>query len=701
MSETNHNVNVNVKTHGAEEAAEDIAAMGKQAKKVHQQTVSQNKKEADTTKTIKDQAKREREEKKKEALRELKDLKARNRLFATENKIRRERLRLRANEERRSRSTFSGGFLGGLRDRLLPNVPRDRGEWGQAAGALLGGVLSTAVGTLAASAVSALTRLVAMPFRAIGEQYESYRNYAQQLSKLAGYAGGGASAADIKSLRLGAGKALGYSPEEVISAAAMTSRATGSYKGTGSALALSRVLGQDVSETTGMLGQMRQAGYKDFTSTGAGYRDLTKAMAAGVASGLEKARLPEFLSGVMDLTSKAAGRAAGDVSTAPFAQLLSTLARSGVSGLQGARGAAVASALEEGFTSPGGGEEGRALALHAMGFGGGKSFYEAERALERGTAGDPQFIKQMIDTVNEAAGSGEEANRAIKVMLGGRLTLDQIEAVQKAIKAGEDPTAVLGEALESERDILRDIRSLLSGGNDEFLHESRRAASIANENIDNGAQLKDALESIQDVLREFITQNIDTVRTVLTELATFMEEMRPVLRTISTVMGELVTWLQSKRNKTSGSQYAAGVEDLYRLGLAGTAREVGEHLGISRPLPEDSVSPELAQRLNNPTLRRYYGEFMAEADRLSTLPMTSPSVSFPAQPGSPAVYATSNEVDMLRVADAFARRLGFDQATGPTDTSGEIRSMLAFLVAQGLNVPSSVRAIVDRTGGPQ
>jgi hypothetical protein len=260
---------------------------------------------------------------------------------------------------------------------------------------------------------------------------------------------------------------------------------------------------------------------------------------------------------------------------------------------------------------------------------------------------------------------------------------------------------VLGEALESERDILRDIRSLLSGGNDEFLHESRRAASIANENIDNGAQLKDALESIQDVLREFITQNIDTVRTVLTELATFMEEMRPVLRTISTVMGELVTWLQSKRNKTSGSQYAAGVEDLYRLGLAGTAREVGEHLGISRPLPEDSVSPELAQRLNNPTLRRYYGEFMAEADRLSTLPMTSPSVSFPAQPGSPAVYATSNEVDMLRVADGFARRLGFDQATGPTDTSGEIRSMLAFLVAQGLNVPSSVRAIVDRTGGPQ
>jgi len=693
MSETNHNVNVNVKTHGAEEAAEDIAAMGKQAKKIHQQAVSQNKKEAATTKTTTQQAKRERAERKKEAPRELRDLQARNRLFATENKIRRERLRLRANEERRSRSTFSGGFLGGLRDRLLPNVPRDRGEWGQAAGALLGGVLSTAVGTLAASAVSALTRLVAMPFRAIGEQYESYRNYAQQLSKLAGYAGGGASAADIKSLRLGAGKALGYSPEEVISAAAMTSRATGSYKGTGSALALSRVLGQDVSETTGMLGQMRQAGYKDFTSTGAGYRDLTKAMAAGVASGLEKARLPEFLSGVMDLTSKAAGRAAGDVSTAPFAQLLSTLARSGVSGLQGARGAAVASALEEGFTSPGGGEEGRALALHAMGFGGGKSFYEAERALERGTAGDPQFIKQMIDTVNEAAGSGEEANRAIKVMLGGRLTLDQIEAVQKAIKAGEDPTAVLGEALESERDILRDIRSLLSGGNDEFLHESRRAASIANENIDNGAQLKDALESIQDVLREFITQNIDTVRTVLTELATFMEEMRPVLRAISMALSDLVKFFSDSEpraavstTKTAKDLEAPQVENM---------RRAQQQFLATRALTQD---PELA-----------YQGLITDYAAILENPATAHGIATTFEAGGATqgpLPVSDVERTVLSTLDRFARERGFDPAahggSGATDTRAEMQAMMSYVVGTlQFAVPSSVRAIVDRTGGPQ
>jgi hypothetical protein len=693
MSETNHNVNVNVKTHGAEEAAEDIAAMGKQAKKIHQQAVSQNKKEAATTKTTTQQAKRERAERKKEAPRELRDLQARNRLFATENKIRRERLRLLANEERRSRSTFRGGFRGGLRDRLLPNMPRDRGEAGQAAGALLGGVLSTAVGTLAAAAVSALTRLVAMPFRAIGEQYESYRNYAQQLSKLAGYAGGGASAADIKSLRLGAGQALGYSPEEVISAAAMTSRATGSYKGTGSALALSRVLGQDVSETTGMLGQMRQAGYKDFTSTGAGYRDLTKAMAAGVASGLEKARLPEFLSGVMDLTSKAAGRAAGDVSTAPFAQLLSTLARSGVSGLQGARGAAVASALEEGFTSPGGGEEGRALALHAMGFGRGKSFYAATQALERGTAGDPQFIKQMIDTVNESAVSGEEANLAIKEMLGGRLNTVQIEAVQKAIKAGEDPTAVLGEALESERDILRDIRSLLSGGNDEFLHESRRAASIANENIDNGAQLKDALESIQDVLREFITQNIDTVRTVLTELATFMEEMRPVLRAISMALSDLVKFFSDSEPRVAVSTTKMA-KDLEAPQVENMRRAQQQFLA-TRALTQD---PELA-----------YQGLITDYAAILENPATAHGIATTFEAGGATqgpLPVSDVERTVLSTLDRFARERGFDPAahggSGATDTRAEMQAMMSYVVGTlQFAVPSSVRAIVDRTGGPQ
>ncbi|NBU69848.1 MAG: hypothetical protein EBS53_00060 [Bacteroidetes bacterium] len=693
MSDTNHNVNVNVKTHGAEEAAEDIAAMGKQAKKIHQQTLSQNKKEAATTKTTTQQAKRERAERKKEAPRELRDLQARNRLFATENKIRRERLRLLANEERRSRSTFRGGFRGGLRDRLLPNMPRDRGEAGQAAGALLGGVLSTAVGTLAAAAVSALTRLVAMPFRAIGEQYESYRNYAQQLSKLAGYAGGGASAADIKSLRLGAGQALGYSPEEVISAAAMTSRATGSYKGTGSALALSRVLGQDVSETTGMLGQMRQAGYKDFTSTGAGYRDLTKAMAAGVASGLEKARLPEFLSGVMDLTSKAAGRAAGDVSTAPFAQLLSTLARSGVSGLQGARGAAVASALEEGFTSPGGGEEGRALALHAMSFGRGKSYYAAIQALERGTAGDPQFIKQMIDTVSESAGSGEEANLAIKEMLGGRLTTVQIEAVRKALKAGEDPTTVLGEALESERDILRDIRSLLSGGNDEFLHESRRAASIANENIDNGAQLKDALESIQDVLREFITQNIDTVRTVLTELATFMEEMRPVLRAISMALSDLVKFFSDSDPRVAVSTTKMA-KDLEAPQVENMRRAQQQFLA-TRALTQD---PELA-----------YQGLITDYAAILENPATAHGIATTFEAGGATqgpLPVSDVERTVLSTLDRFARERGFDPAahggSGATDTRAEMQAMMSYVVGTlQFAVPSSVRAIVDRTGGPQ
>jgi hypothetical protein len=278
-------------------------------------------------------------------------------------------------------------------------------------------------------------------------------------------------------------------------------------------------------------------------------------------------------------------------------------------------------------------------------------------------------------------------------MLGGRLTLDQIEAVQKAIKAGEDPTAVLGEALESERDILRDIRSLLSGGNDEFLHESRRAASIANENIDNGAQLKDALESIQDVLREFITQNIDTVRTVLTELATFMEEMRPVLRAISMALSDLVKFFSDSEpraavstTKTAKDLEAPQVENM---------RRAQQQFLATRALTQD---PELA-----------YQGLITDYAAILENPATAHGIATTFEAGGATqgpLPVSDVERTVLSTLDRFARERGFDPAahggSGATDTRAEMQAMMSYVVGTlQFAVPSSVRAIVDRTGGPQ
>ena len=716
MSETNHDVNVRVKTEGTDKATDDIASMGKASKKVHQQTMGQGKKELGTQQQSAKITKKEREERKREIPRELRELREKNKLFDTENKIRKEKLKLLANEERQRRRTFGGGFRGGMKDRLLPTMPRDRGEAGQMLGSAVGGALSSLLRNLTGVAVAAFAKLVAMPFAAIGEEYNAYRAHALDLKSLAGYAGGGATIGGeygVDSFRKNVGQKLGYMPEEVVSAMAMTARATGSTKGTGAALTFSRLLGQDVGETTGMFGQLRQAGATDFTRKGDGFKQMVKAVAAGITTGLDRARLPEFLTGVMELTSRSAGRTGGDVSSVPFSNLLATLGSTGASGLQGARGVSVARALEEGFTNPGGGEEGRALALSAMGFGrngpgGGRSFYDATKALEQGTTkANPQFIREMFEHANAVwgagAGGGEDANLHIQKMLGDRLTLTQIEEVQKAFAEGKDPTALLEAAMETERDVLVDIRTLLSGGDDDLLHEARRQSDIANENITAGAQLKESLENMHDIMREFITEALPAVADTLRSLSEFMTEMRPVLRDLAGAMNSIAHWLRGETEV--GEAVPGGVRGETRLaerGLPSTKGKTPAEIDYGQlTLAEDRFRTRITADAN---LRPTYTQLINQGEMPAEDANTPRHLQFRAREGdsvsSTSIATTRREDRLIALADTLARGLGYDQSTGPTDTSGEVRAMLSFLLSQGLNMPPSVRAILDRTGGP-
>lgn len=715
MSETNHDVNIKVKTEGADKATDDIASMGKASKKIHQQTMGQGKKELGTQQQSAKITKKEREERKREIPRELRELREKNKLFDTENKIRREKLKLLANEERQRRRTFGGGFRGGMKDRLMPTMPKDRGEAGQMLGSAVAGALANVLTGLAGAAIKMFTKLVSMPFQAIGAEYEAYRTHALSLKSLAGYGRGGATISSVDALRKGPGQALGYMPDEVVAAMSMTARATGSTKGTDAALTFSRLLGQDVGETTGMFGQLRQAGATDFTRKGDGFQQMVKAVAAGITTGLDRARLPEFLTGVMDLTTRAAGRTGGDVSSVPFSNLLATLGSTGASGLQGARGVAVARALEEGLTNPGGGEEGRAIALSAMGFGrngpgGGRSFYDATSALEQGTTeGNPQFIREMFEHVNATMGAGaggsEEANLALQQMLGGRLTLKQIEEVQKAFAEGKDPTALLEAATETERDVLVDIRTLLSGGDDDLLHEARRQSGIANEQIDAGAQLRESLETMHDILRQFLLDTMPAVVRTLKMLADLMTEMKPVLKDLAKAMNDLTSWLRRKQDFTTkvGERPAGGVTGETRLATRGVPSTEGK-----TPAEIDYGQLTLAEEqfrvrmTTDPNLRPYYTQLINQGEM--TAPDTRRGHGFRAMEGDPvastAISTTRREDRLVQLADTLARGIGYTQSTGPTDTSGEVRAMLSFLLSQGLNMPPSVRAILDRTGGP-
>lgn len=599
--------------------------------------------------------------------------------------------------------------------------------------------------------VGALFSLLSMPFAAIGAEYEAFRSYASQLPKLAGYAGEGINiglapsrreSGELSELRRGAGAKLGFSPEEVISTVVSTMRATGGERtgpasgGAESAMVLSRLLGLDPTQVAGMFGGMRQAGMTGFAAGGDAYKALTKAISLGMVSGLEKARLPEFLQGVMSLTEAAAGREAGDVSMEPFARLLAQLGRTGLSGLQGERGANVARALEEGFTRPGGGEEGMALALSSMGFGrlgpgGGTDYYTARRNLELGTtAENPEFIQDMMRTVNAAyGGNRKESNMAIQSMLGGSLTLAQIEAVQAAMARGEEPgevSAMLEEMTESEKDILADIRDLLSG-NPEALREAARSARLANENVDLGSQLAASLESMHETLRRFVNDTAPGILSAVTSISDTLRRLEPVFSGLASVMNLVLSAgapnpefdVEDLPEEVRGTAAAErltetpitmGPRERARRGLEPIAeRDWSEVLEWAFTMGQDErdamealrdmgVPTEDIEEFRRPTFASRYTreeEARAVTDWLTTVGAEAPSVR-------EAVPRTSTVDSILTSLESrLSSMSGRPDYGARIDTREELNTVLAFLVANNVQVSPSLRALLDTRGGTE
>lgn len=576
---------------------------------------------------------------------------------------------------------------------------------------VLGDAAGGAVVGLGGMGLQAITRLLSMPFQAIGQQYQAYEQYGKSLGGIAGYAGAGISKEEVDQLRKGAGKQLGFTPDEVISAISQVSRATGSNTGTSTALGLSKLTGMGTGEVANIYGTLRQAGNKDFSEGGAAYKQVTKAISLGVYTGLEKARMPEFLEGVTQLTATAAGREAGDVSSTPFARLLATLGATKVSGMQGARGVAVAKALEEGFTAPGGGEEGQAMMLSAMGFGRGASYYEAKKAMQRGTAGDPNFVKKAIQNVNRVyGGAGEESNLAIEAMLGGRLSLDQIEEVQKAMASGKSQKeidAMIRDAGQTELDVLKEIRDLFKGGdkrNDDLLAQSRRSADIQNEQIDAGDELNESLEAMQDIFREFIQDMLPAVVDTLNAILEVMQELRPLLTTTANASSALASWFVDTYRQAGATEVGGDLPN-----------SAGSRTG-TRGVTNYRLTAEDEQRVQNlmkVPLLEAAGEspavYMSRANaeqQIAREHLTAKGIYSSTVQNIPDLTLTEAERQQLRIEnyDKMAREMGMSAMDntgrnggvyGSTDTRQELYNMFMFLIARGVDVGPDIRNMVE------
>lgn len=619
-------------------------------------------------------------------------------------------------ERKKEEAERKRGFLQSFGRRLGFGGGGERRKASEVFGDAAGGAL---VG-LGGIGLSAITRLLSMPFQAIGQQYQAYDQYGKSLGGLAGYAGAGITKEEVDQLRKGAGQQLGFTPDEVISAISQVSRATGSNAGTTTALGLSKLTGMGTGEVANIYGTLRQAGNKDFSEGGAAYKQVTKAISLGVYTGLEKARMPEFLEGVTQLTSTAAGREAGDVSSVPFARLLATLGATKASGLQGARGVAVAKALEEGFTAPGGGEEGQAMMLSAMGFGRGASYYEAKKSMQRGTAGDPNFIKKAIQNVNRVyGGAGEEANLAIEAMLGGRLSLDQIEEVQKAMASGKSQKeidAMIRDAGQTEIDVLKEIRDLFKGGdkrNDDLLAQTRRASTLQNEAVTQGDALNESLESMQDIFREFIQNMLPAVKDALDAVVQVLLELRPFLETTAEASSALASFFVSTYRQSGGTEVGGTLPggEGFRTGSRGVnpaaritqADQQRIDTLMKTPLLEGSAAL-LETAGMAPALYMSRAEAEQQVARENLIQARGIYKSTVPNVQDAHLSDLDRRIMQIEHYDKMARDMGmsiYDRegtasgVYGGTDTRQELYNMFMFLIARGVEISPELRNIVD------
>lgn len=346
--------------------------------------------------------------------------------------------------------------------------------------------------------------------------YEKYIEYGQALSRSIGLGRG-------RDVRRGIGGAmggrLGFSMTDTASMVPMMARATGEL-GPRELQQAVRATGMEGGEAADIFGTIRRSGV-GFGGAGrgrqsAGGREFQRMISSGMASGLEKARLPEYFQGVQRIAEEQRNISTGIVDIGGIAKQLTMLGRTGLPGMQGAAGAGVLQKFQTALLTPGGGEWGEAFVRQAMGFGkpgGTTSFYGAERMRERGIQ-DPQNVIRIMTELRKQFGTGQEGNLALRELTG--VSLDQAEQLQQVYNSTENAAEKLKKIEEItkasqplEKQSLEAMKGL--GGT------AQRIATLTDRGIKIGEKAAPYIEKIEDwqyQALQFLMQLAEDVRAV-------------------------------------------------------------------------------------------------------------------------------------------------------------------------------------------
>ena len=307
-----------------------------------------------------------------------------------------------------------GGGGGGRRwGKGLRGFGRDAAAWGKsqarrAAGAAIG-----------------------LPIKATMDDISASSEYNLQRGKA--LVGTGMTMQQSETIRKAAKKNY-YTPQEALNQESQLLTSTGNAKAVTSILPeimrLSRTQGMDAGAFQGISGTMARGG-------GVQKKQLKESIAAGMASGLKKGRLTEYLKSVNSLMQTYQQNSSGDITGSGINSLLAQLGSTGVSGLQGARGAGVAGKMDAAIRNPKS-EAGEMMMLRAVGMGKDKSYFKAKETLQEGILNDTtgmSTIKNVFKQFAERGGGDTEATDFI-ASNELELTIRQAREVRQALGSG-------------------------------------------------------------------------------------------------------------------------------------------------------------------------------------------------------------------------------------------------------------------------
>lgn len=491
-----------------------------------------------------------------------------------------------------SRSGGSPGGGGRKGGGLGMRIPAARAIPGLVASAAIGSIIG-AVTSQVSSAISA--------FSSTGSQQRDLSGMMtrkQMMGISSAVKGEGFSVEDVLGATKTIGRGVGVNkPGEAPSGAIIT------------ALMRQKQMGIGTEESGALMASLRRSGVEGFDNLRGGQkqtglRQFERIMAGGVASGLEKTRVPEHMQNMQKGMQSMGETVAGAVDVTALNRTFAMLGQIGPA-FQGSRGFHVFQKFQNKYTGAAagkGGADATAMALQDVGGFGGpgstNSYFDALKQLEQGAT--PENIRKDLSGKLRRFGATTTGAMALSRDTGISNTLAE-ELLVAANSGGLRGNAGLDRLIkEAAVDTMSEDQKMVSIASSQ--------AELAYQQFEQGEQLADTALEIQVGISQLVGEAIPLIRDMLEGILDFVDLTKTGIDILKdhfkdpTTVG---TQQRLERLKQISAEMPNDQNKLATLTALKTAQEA-ELQGIKEPLkvlPTDSLQDHVKKYAENAELR--------------------------------------------------------------------------------------------------